>query len=146
MLSAKCILYQHYKKWPKTIDHLNTPCNKMVFYNYIRWHGEVMRWIRLGLCIKYGLKAFPCMKNNLVQEIVFDENVKISVNTWIIIKIKINVSWFSILIHNKKNHEIIFIEFVITSPGWLFTVETEKPHRYGILANKLEFESKRKTN
>ena len=42
-----------------------------------------------------------------------------------------------IVIHDKKRKEIILIEIGITSQDRLITVETEKQHKYDLLANQL---------
>ena len=104
-----------------------------------------MRCIHLGLCTKYGLKAFPRMRNHSVQEIVANENVEIRVDTRVRTGIKIDANRPDILIHDKKRREIILIEIGITSQDRLLTVETEKKRKYDVLANKLGSENNCKT-
>ncbi|KAI5176033.1 hypothetical protein PAEPH01_2223, partial [Pancytospora epiphaga] len=71
----------HCKKRSKTVDHLATQCNRMLYYDYTRRHNEVVRCIHLGLCLKYGLKALSRVRSSSIQEIVTNENCEISVST-----------------------------------------------------------------
>jgi hypothetical protein len=119
----------------------------MLYYDYMRRHNEVVRCIHLCLCIKYGLKPSPRMRNHSVQEIVANENVEIRIDTRVRTGIKIEANRPDIFILDKKRREIILIEVGITSQDRLHTVETEKKRKYDVLANKLgsEFKCKTKT-
>ncbi|KAI5177934.1 hypothetical protein PAEPH01_2513 [Pancytospora epiphaga] len=50
------------KKRPKVVDHFATKCDRMLYHYYICRRNEVVRYIHLGLCLKYGLRALPCMR------------------------------------------------------------------------------------
>ena len=139
------IMCPHCKSRVKTVDHLATQCDRMLYYDYTRRHNEVVRCIHLGLCRKYGPKAFPRMRNHSVQEIVANENVEIRVDTRVRTSIKIDANRPDILVHDKKRKEIILIEICITSQDRLMTVETEKKRKYDLLANKFGAEYKCKT-
>ncbi|KAI5176572.1 hypothetical protein PAEPH01_2370, partial [Pancytospora epiphaga] len=39
----------HCKKRSKTVDHLATQCDRMLYHDYTRRHNEVVRCIHLGL-------------------------------------------------------------------------------------------------
>ncbi len=132
----------HCKSRFKTIDHLATQCDRMLYHDYMRRHNEVVRCIHLCLCTKYGLKAFPRMRSHSVQEIVANENVEIRVDTRVRTGIKIDANRPDIFVLDKKRREIILIEVGITSQDRLQTVETEKKRKYDILANKLGSEYK----
>ncbi|KAI5170892.1 hypothetical protein PAEPH01_1528 [Pancytospora epiphaga] len=71
----------HCKKRSKTVEHLATQCDRMLYHDYTRRHNEVVRCIHLGLCLKYGLKALPRMRSHSIQEIVTNENCEISAHT-----------------------------------------------------------------
>ncbi|KAI4292954.1 hypothetical protein PAPHI01_2228 [Pancytospora philotis] len=139
---AKC---PHCNERAKTVDHLATQCEKMLFHDYTRRHNEVVRCIHLSLCRKYGIKALPRMRSHSVQEIVSNENVEIRVDTRVRTGIKIDANRPDILVHDKKRREIILIEVGITSQDRLVTVETEKTRKYDVLANKLGAEHRCKT-
>ena len=58
-LGQKCILKKgqyipHCGRANSTVDHLATKCDRMLGYDYVRRHNEVVRCIHLGLCNKYG--------------------------------------------------------------------------------------------
>jgi hypothetical protein len=145
MFHGDTTMCPHCKLRPKTVDHLATQCDRMLYHDYLRRHNEVVRCIHLGLCTKYGIKALPRLRNYSVQEIVSNENVEIRVDTRVRTGIKIDANRPDILVHDKKRKEIILIEIGITSQDRLQTVETEKKRKYDVLANKLGLEHKCKT-
>ena len=105
----------------------------------------MVRCIHLGLCVKYGLKALPRMRTHSIQEIVSNENCEIRVDMRVPTGINIGANRPDILVHDKKRKEITLIEVGITSQDRLITVESEKWHKYDVLANKLGSEHKCKT-
>ncbi|KAI5155274.1 hypothetical protein ENBRE01_3507, partial [Enteropsectra breve] len=46
-------LCPHCNRANKTVDHLATQCEKMLFYDYTRRHNEVVKAIHLNICTKY---------------------------------------------------------------------------------------------
>ena len=44
----------HCGKANRTVDYLATKCDRMLGYDYVQRHNEVVRFIHLGLCKKYG--------------------------------------------------------------------------------------------
>ena len=140
--NAKC---PHCKERQKTVDHLATQCEKMLYHDYTRRHNEVVRCIHLGLCKKYNLKSSPKIRSHSVQEILANENAEIRVDTRVNTGIKIDANRPDIFIHDKKRKEVILIEIGITSQDRLMTVETEKKRKYDVLANKLGMEMNCKT-
>ena len=145
MFGGEVVMCPHCRSRPKTVDHLATQCDRMLYHDYTRRHNEVVRCIHLGLCTKYGLKAFPRMRSHSVQEIVANENVEIRVDTRVQTGIKISANRPDILVYDKKKREITLIEVGITSQDRLLTVETEKKRKYDVLANKLGLEHNCKT-
>ena len=135
----------HCRERVKTVDHLATQCDRMLYHDYLRRHNEVVRCIHLGLCAKYGIRAFPRMRNHSVQEIVANENAEIRVDTRVRTAIKIDANRPDIFLYDKKRREIVLIEIGITSQDRLQTVETEKKRKYDVLANKLGLEYKCRT-
>ncbi|KAI4290998.1 hypothetical protein PAPHI01_0272 [Pancytospora philotis] len=145
MFADTSVLCPHCRSRHKTVDHLATQCDRMLYHDYMRRHNEVVRCIHLCLCRKYGLKALPRMRTHAVQEVVANENVEIRVDMRINTGIKIQANRPDILVHDKKRKEIILIEVGITGQDRLHTVETEKARKYDVLANKLKQEMQCKT-
>ena len=87
----------HCRERVKTVDHLVTQCDRMLYHDYLRRHNEVVRCIHFGLCPKYGIRAFPRMRNHSVQEIMANENAEISVDTRVRTAIKLVVSLYIFL-------------------------------------------------
>ena len=130
----------HCTTYRKTVEHLATQCDRMLYHDYSRRHNEVVRCIHLRLCTTYGIKACSRMRSHSVQEIVANENVEIRVDTRIRTGIKISANRPDIVVIDKKRREITLIEVGITSQERLQTVETEKKRKYDVLANKLGME------
>ncbi|KAI5177416.1 hypothetical protein PAEPH01_2470, partial [Pancytospora epiphaga] len=61
----------------------------------------------------------------------------ITLNKFILLHYHIQANRPDIFVLDKKRREIILIEVGITSQERLVTVETEKIHKYDVLANKL---------
>ncbi|TBU15716.1 hypothetical protein CWI38_0308p0060 [Hamiltosporidium tvaerminnensis] len=99
----------------KTVDHLETRCEKMLGHDYTRRHNEVVRF----------------------QEILHNEYTEIRVDTRIKTDVKIRNNRPDIYILDKKKNKITHIEAGITSQDSLQIVETEKLRKYDLLANEL---------
>ena len=145
MFGGSNAMCPHCNTQRKTVEHLATQCEKMLYHDYMRRHNEVLRCIHLLLCNKYGVKSTKRMGSHSVQEIVANENVEIRVDTRIRTSIKLAADRPDIFILDKRRREIVLIEVGITSQDRLQTVETEKTRKYDLLANKLGLEYKCKT-
>ena len=99
----------HCKAAVKTVDHLETKCERMLGHDYTRKHSEVLKCIHLTLCNKYGIKTSKKLKSYTVQEVLANENVKIRVDTRIKTNVKIQDNRPDFFIHDKKKKEIIWI-------------------------------------
>ncbi|KAI5168451.1 hypothetical protein PAEPH01_0143 [Pancytospora epiphaga] len=102
MLEGETGTCPHCKKCSKTVDHLATQCDRMLYHDYTRRHHEVVRCIHLGLCLKYGLKALPRMRLHSIQEIVTNENCEIRVDMRVPTGIKIQANRPDIFVLDKK--------------------------------------------
>ena len=140
MFGAEVTMCPHCRSKLKTVDHLATQCDRMLYHDYTVRHNEVVRCIHLGLCKKYGVKASSRMRDHSVQEVIANENVEIRVDTRIRTSLKNIPDRPDIMVHDKKRREIILIEVGITGQDRLQTVETEKKRKYDVLANKLGME------
>jgi len=127
----------HCKERIKTVDHLATQCDRMLYHDYMRRHNEVVRCIHLMLCNKYNIVRRTKIRSHSVQETVSNRDVTINVDTRISTAIKIEACKPDILVIDKKSRLITIIEVGITSQNQLVTVETEKRRKYDILANHL---------
>ncbi|KAI5169506.1 hypothetical protein PAEPH01_0776 [Pancytospora epiphaga] len=92
----------HCKERLKTVDHLVTQRDRMLYHDYTRRHNEVVRCIHLSLCTKYGIKAHMRVRSHSVQGIVANENVEIRANTRVRTAIKVNANRLDIFVHDKK--------------------------------------------
>ena len=133
-------MYPHCRTQVRSVDHLATQCDRMLYSDYLRRHNEVVRCIHLSLCVKYGLKALPRMRSHSVQEVVANDRAEIRVDMRLQTGIRIQANRPDIFVHDKKRNEITLIEVGITSQDRLGTVETEKRWKYDVLANKLGLE------
>jgi hypothetical protein len=135
----------HFKERIKTVDHLATQCERMLYHDYMRRHNEIVKCIHLMLCNKYNIVRRSKLRTHSVQETVSNRDVTINVDTRANTAIKIEACKPDILIIDKKLKEITIVEIGITSPSQLITVETEKKRKYDILANHLGQLHKMKT-
>lgn len=106
----------------------------MLAHDYRR-HNEVLRCIHLQLCPNYGLKKSKKISKHSVQECVSNERVEIRVDTRIPTGIQVKCNKPDIFILNKAKKELLIVKVGITSFDNLRTVETEKKHKYDLLAN-----------
>ena len=122
----------------RTVDHLATRCDRMLSYDYTARHSEVVRYIHLAMCNRYKILRRKTLRTHSVQETVAGEEAVIVVDTRVKTDIKITHDRPDIVIHDKKRKEVIIIEIGIRSQKRLQTVETEKLHKYDLLAKELE--------
>ncbi|KAI5169742.1 hypothetical protein PAEPH01_0961 [Pancytospora epiphaga] len=80
------------KEFLKTVDHLVTQCDKVLYHNYTRRHYEVVRCIYLSLCKMYGIKTRPRVRSHSAQGIVANENVEIRVDIRVRTAIKVDAN------------------------------------------------------
>ena len=135
----------HCKDRVKTVDHLATQCERMLYHDYMRRHNEVVRCIHLFLCNTYGLIRRKKLRSHSVQETVSNSDVTINVDTRVQTSIKVQANKPDIVVIDKKRKEITLIEVGITSQSQLKTVETEKKRKYDLLANNMGQTHKMKT-
>ncbi|EQB61450.1 hypothetical protein NAPIS_ORF00970 [Vairimorpha apis BRL 01] len=135
----------HCRSHRKTVDHLATKCDRMLGFDYMRRHNEVVRCIHLLLCKKYGFKKTNKIRSYSLQEVMSNDNAEIRVDTRISTDIKINHNKPDIFVLDKKNKEILIVEVGITNQDLLTIVENEKLRKYDILANELGLIYKSKT-
>ncbi|EQB60535.1 hypothetical protein NAPIS_ORF01909 [Vairimorpha apis BRL 01] len=121
----------------KTVDHLATKCDRMLGFDYMRRHNEVVRCIHLLLCKKYGFKKTNKIRSHSVQEVMSNDNAEIRVDTRVSTDIKVCHNKPDILVIDKKNKEILIVEIGITNQDRLTIVENEKLRKYDLLANEL---------
>ncbi|KAL6122447.1 hypothetical protein NUSPORA_00484 [Nucleospora cyclopteri] len=58
----------------KTVDHLDTKCDRLVAFDYTRRHNGTIRYIYFIICLRYGLKLFKKIRIHFVQELVVNED------------------------------------------------------------------------
>lgn len=131
---SKC---PHCNSSVKTVDHLASRCDRLLGHDYTRRHNEVVRCIHLFLCNKYGLKSSKRIRLHSVQEILANEHVEIRVDTRVKTDVKIQHDRPDILVIDKRRREAVIIEIGITSQDLLKQVETEKLHKYDLLAGEI---------
>ena len=135
----------HCKEKIKTVDHLATQCERMLYHDYMRRHNEIVKCIHLMLCNRYNVFRRTKLKSHSIQETVSNNEVTINVDTRANTTIKIEACKPDIVVFDKKSKLITIIEIGITSSSQLITVETEKKRKYDILANHLGQLHKMKT-
>ena len=135
----------HCKDRIRTVDHLATQCERMLYHDYMRRHNEIVRCIHLFLCNKYGIIRRKKLRSHSVQETVSNSEVTINVDTRVQTSIKVQANKPDIVVIDKKRKQITLIEIGITSQSQLKTVETEKKRKYDILANNMGQMHKMKT-
>ena len=64
----------------------------MLGHDYMRKHNEVVKYIHLNLCNKYGVKSSRKLRSHSVQEVITNENVEIKLDTRIKTDIKYNMT------------------------------------------------------
>ncbi|XP_029654034.1 uncharacterized protein LOC115227295 [Octopus sinensis] len=109
----------------------------MLNSDYLRRHNEVVKCIHLHLCRAYGIKRGRKLKAHSVQSIISTHNAEIRVDTSIMTETKVQSNKPDIFVHDKTKQEITLIEVGITLQDRLKHVETEKFHKYDLLANEL---------
>ena len=132
--SALC---PHCRAQPKTVDHLASRCEKMLHFDYVRRHNEIVRVLHSYMCSKYGLKRSKRLKGHVVEPVVSNEYVEIRFDVRVQTDTKIAANRPDLQIYDKKAGEIIFIEVGVTSQDQLQTVETEKLRKYDTLASEV---------
>lgn len=135
----------HCGKAQKTVDHLATRCESLVSYDYTARHNEVVRCIHLGLCLKYGLRRSKRLRIHSVQETVSGEGVTIVADTRVKTDVKLQHDRPDLVVFDHKRKEITIIEIGITSQDRLMQVESEKQHKYDLLAKELGMIHKSRT-
>ena len=108
-------------------------------------HNEVVRCIHLAPCTKYGIRSAKRLRSHSVQETVSGPEATIVVDTRVKTDVKIQHNRPDIIVHDKKRKEIILVEIGITSQDRLQQVETEKQHKYDLLAKEMGIMYKSKT-
>ncbi|XP_029655396.1 uncharacterized protein LOC115229124 [Octopus sinensis] len=136
----------HCKAAKKTVDHLATRCERMLYLDYTRRHNEVVRCLHLHFCRLYGLKNQKRLKTHLVQEVISNERVEIRVDTRIETDSTIRYNKPDLLVYDKKENVIWIVEVGVTSQDNLQRVELEKLRKYDLLANELSLIHKAKVN
>ena len=109
----------------------------MLGHDYTARHNEVLRCIHMALCNKYGIRRVRKLRSHSVQETVSGLEATITTDTRIKTDVKIQHNRPDIVVHDKKRREILLIEVGITSQDRLQTVETEKQHKYDMLAKEM---------
>ncbi|EQB60028.1 hypothetical protein NAPIS_ORF02409 [Vairimorpha apis BRL 01] len=107
----KGIKCSHCRDKSKSIDHMATQCDGMLC-------------IHLQLCLNYGLTKSKKLKNHSLQECMSNKNVEIRVDTR--------------MPTDKVKKEILIVEIEILSFDNLRSIETEKKHKYNLLAYHFE--------
>ena len=127
----------HCGKAKKTVDHLATQCESMLGHDYTSRHNEIVRCIHLSLCNRYGIRRTQRLRSHSVQETVSGPEATIVVDTRVHTDVKIKHNRPDIVVHDKRKKEIILIEVGVTSQDQLQRVETEKQHKYDLLAKEM---------
>ena len=127
----------HCGKAAKTADHLAARCDRMLAHDYTRRHNEVVRCLHLLLCNRFGLKSSRRIRLHSVQEVLSSRDVEIRVDTRIKTDVKVAHDRPDIFVLDKRRREAMLIEVGITSQDQLQTVETEKAHKYDLLAGEI---------
>ncbi|KAI5148113.1 hypothetical protein ENBRE01_3047, partial [Enteropsectra breve] len=134
MATGQC---NHCQQAKKTVDHLATRCEKMLYYDYTLRHNEVIKAIHLMICNRYNITNNKHLRTHSVQHLYTNDEVDIRIDTRITTDINIANNKPDVFIYDKKRNLITIIEVGITSQNRLQEVEVEKKHKYDILANAL---------
>ena len=67
----------HSRERPRTVDHLATQCEKLLYLDYTRRHNEVVRVLHRFMCTKYGMRRGRRMKGHVFEPLVANEHVEI---------------------------------------------------------------------
>ncbi|KAI5169355.1 hypothetical protein PAEPH01_0644 [Pancytospora epiphaga] len=102
MFGGKQTKCPHCKERLKTVDHLATQCDRMMYHDYTQRNNKVVRCICSGLCTMYGIKTRPRVRSRSVQEIGVNENVEIRLDTQVRMAIKVDADRPDIFVHDKK--------------------------------------------
>ncbi|XP_029657411.1 uncharacterized protein LOC115231549 [Octopus sinensis] len=136
----------HCKAAKKTVDHLATRCERMLYLDYTRRHNEGVRCLHLHFCRLYGLKNQKRLKTHSVQEVISNERVEVRVDTRIETDSTVRYNKPDLLVYDKKENVIWIVEVGVTSQDNLQRVELEKLRKYDLLANELSLIHKAKVN
>lgn len=127
---AKC---PHCEKARKSVEHLATRCASLLTSSYTGCN-EIVRILHLALCNRYGIKKTKRLRD---EATVANEEAVIIVDTRIKTDLKLAHNKLFIVVHDKKRKVILIVEVGITSQDRLQTVESEKWHKYDVLAKKM---------
>ena len=120
----------------KTVDHLASRCDRLLGPDYTRRYNEVVGCIHLFFCNKYGCSIK--IRLHLVQEILANMQVEMRVDTRSDAnRCENTIDRPDILVIDKRRRKAVIIEIGITSQDLLKQVETEKLHKYDLLAGEI---------
>ena len=104
-----------------------TKCEKMLGYDYMRRHNEIVECIHMLRCKKYKIEdSGKKLRSHSVQQIVANKYVEIRVDTTIKTDLKIKYNKPDIVVIDKKSKKIIIVKIGVTSIDNLQQVESKK--------------------
>ncbi|KAG0435477.1 LINE-1 reverse transcriptase like protein [Dictyocoela muelleri] len=126
----------HCNKSTASVDHIATRCEKMLYFDYKKRHDDIQKIILISILNKYtnsNIKHYKYQKTKNVHDL---EDIKILVDIPIKTDILVTENRPDIVVINKKNKEICFIEVGITNQENLKQVESFKKRKYELLARE----------
>ncbi|KAG0435393.1 LINE-1 retrotransposable element ORF2 protein, partial [Dictyocoela muelleri] len=130
---SKCI---HCKNVTSTVDHLATRCEKMLHYDYKKRHDEIIKIIVISLLNKYTENKIKHYKYQRTKSVYETNNLKITVDIPIKTDVLISDNRPDIVVINKNEKKIFFIEIGITNIDNLKQTESWKRRKYELLGRE----------
>ena len=89
------------------------------------------------LCNRFGLKSLRRIRLHSVQEVLSSRDIEIRVDTRVKTDVRVAHDRPDIVVIDKRLKQILLTEVGITNQDQLQTVETEKAHKYDLLAGEM---------
>ncbi|KAG0435431.1 Retrovirus-related Pol polyprotein from type-2 retrotransposable element R2DM [Dictyocoela muelleri] len=135
-LFYKKVKCHHCNKVTASVDHMATRCDKMLYYDYKKRHDELIKIIVTSLLNKYTKNSIKHYKYQKIKNVYEFDNIKILVDIPIKTDIVISENRPDIIMINKKEKIINFIEVGVTNTDTLSQVESWKKRKYELLGRE----------
>ena len=127
----------HCNQAKKTVDHLATNCGRLLPYDYLQRHNEVLKCIHLSLCRKYKFTENKKLKVHQITKKLENDYASIVTDHPILTDIRVKENRPDIVVYDKFRKVITIIEVGITSASNLQHAELTKKRKYDLLAKEL---------
>ena len=116
----------HCQTSKRTVDHLATNCGRLLPFDYVERHNEVLRCIHLNLCRQYKFTENERIKLHKVTKSIENKYARIVTDMPILTDIRVTANKPDIVVYDKLLKEITIIEVGIISQANLQKLKLQK--------------------